>query len=340
MNMFDDHNSILLYRVICIICQTLVYGIYLCLFPIAVYVLLSRRLYNRSRMILLVAMVVMFVLSTIYWVISVVVTFLIIRAWFSKLDPATHSLPNWLPMFGAVLLINFIITDGVVVWRAWVISPDLNKTILMTPVVTLALDSLVYLTIIVVTAGLFMTPEGAHIHKLLRLIFSIAQVCNLVLSLLTNVISTSIIATTSWKYRKSLISYNVDGYTSTLASKVLVFLVESGLLYILIGVFFIASSFMRLSFGTVGDILAPVSIQFAGIYPIIVLLVVDFFKSTSYLPSGCTEIPDNEDQASHLEPLTFAPGTHSRQSSESRSNSPADSDVDMNARNDTDTKTA
>jgi hypothetical protein len=31
-------------------------------------------------------------------------------------------------------------------------------------------------------------------------------------------------------------SYNVDGYTSTLASKVLGFLVESGMLYILIGV--------------------------------------------------------------------------------------------------------
>ena len=35
---------------------------------------------------------------------------------------------------------QFIITDGVVVWRAWVICSDLNKAILMTPVVILALD--------------------------------------------------------------------------------------------------------------------------------------------------------------------------------------------------------
>jgi hypothetical protein len=48
----------------------------------------------------------MFTLSTIYWVFSVVETFLIIRAWFSELDPATHSPPDWLPMFSAVLLAN------------------------------------------------------------------------------------------------------------------------------------------------------------------------------------------------------------------------------------------
>jgi hypothetical protein len=55
---------------------------------------------------LFVMMVVMFVLSTVYWVISVVITFLLMRAWFSELDPATHSPPGWLPMFNAVLLVN------------------------------------------------------------------------------------------------------------------------------------------------------------------------------------------------------------------------------------------
>jgi hypothetical protein len=55
---------------------------------------------------LFVTMVTMFALSTIYWVISVVVIFLVIRAWFSDLDPAAYSPPNWLPMFSAVLLVN------------------------------------------------------------------------------------------------------------------------------------------------------------------------------------------------------------------------------------------
>jgi len=76
-------------------------------------------------------------------------------------------------------------------------------------------------------------------------------------------------------------SYDVDGHTSTLASKVLGFLVDSGLLYILIGVnstsaqlarpshhkpfFFslqvvLASSIIRLCSATLRDILAPVGV--------------------------------------------------------------------------------
>ena len=53
-------------------------------------------------------MVIIFALSTIHWVtsISVVVTFLVIRALFSELNLATHSLSNWLPMFVAVLLVS------------------------------------------------------------------------------------------------------------------------------------------------------------------------------------------------------------------------------------------
>jgi hypothetical protein len=52
-----------------------------------------------------------------------------------------------------------------------------------------------------VRAGLLITPEGAHIHRVLALVIDFAQVSNLVLSLLTNVIATSIIATKSWCVR-------------------------------------------------------------------------------------------------------------------------------------------
>ncbi len=88
----------------------------------------------------------------------------------------------------------------------------------MTPVVILALDSrtpacclspsvlirtfpVVYLTTVVVRAGLLTTPEGTHTHEILALIIDIAQVSSLVLSLLTNVIATSIIAIKSWCVR-------------------------------------------------------------------------------------------------------------------------------------------
>ncbi len=55
---------------------------------------------------LFVMTVIIFALSTMHWVMSVVVTFLVIRAWFSELDPTAHSPPNWLPMLSAILLVN------------------------------------------------------------------------------------------------------------------------------------------------------------------------------------------------------------------------------------------
>jgi hypothetical protein len=95
----------------------------------------------------------------------------------------------------------------------------------MTPVVILAIDSrtptfylspslstlphlscfelflVVYVTTVVARAGLLITPEGAQSHKDLAHIIDITQVGNLVLSLLTNVFATSIIATKSWYVR-------------------------------------------------------------------------------------------------------------------------------------------
>ena len=95
----------------------------------------------------------------------------------------------------------------------------------MTPVVILAIDSrtptfylspspstlphlscfepflVVYVATVVARAGLLITPEGAQSHKDLARIIDITQMSNLVLSLLTNVFATSIIATKSWCVR-------------------------------------------------------------------------------------------------------------------------------------------
>jgi hypothetical protein len=61
---------------------------------------------------LFVSMVFMFTLSTIYWVLSVVVTFLVIKARVSTVTgdpnpgPATRPESSWLTMFNAILLVN------------------------------------------------------------------------------------------------------------------------------------------------------------------------------------------------------------------------------------------
>jgi hypothetical protein len=61
---------------------------------------------------LFMTMVIMFALSTIYRVMFVVVSSLVRAWWFSEFDRATHSPPNWLPMFCAVPFFSWMSVDG------------------------------------------------------------------------------------------------------------------------------------------------------------------------------------------------------------------------------------
>jgi hypothetical protein len=56
-------------------------------------------------------------------------------------------------------------------------------------------------TVVAARVGLLITPEGAQSHQDLARIIDVAQVGNLALSLLTNVLATSIIAVKSWYVR-------------------------------------------------------------------------------------------------------------------------------------------
>jgi hypothetical protein len=50
--------------------------------------------------------ITMFALSSVYWVMSVVITFIVIDVWHSQFGPVPSNPPDWLPMFNALLLVN------------------------------------------------------------------------------------------------------------------------------------------------------------------------------------------------------------------------------------------
>ncbi|KAK0230369.1 hypothetical protein IW262DRAFT_1453287 [Armillaria fumosa] len=60
----------------------------------------------------------------------------------------------------------------------------------------------------------------------------------------------------------------------TTAERIFTLLVESGIIYCFSGLTVLVTSLIRLPYGTLGDVYTPVNIQFAGIYPTIVLLLV------------------------------------------------------------------
>ncbi|PBL02976.1 hypothetical protein ARMGADRAFT_1159441 [Armillaria gallica] len=94
-------------------------------------------------------------------------------------------------------------------------------------------------------------------------------------SLLTNICSTSVVGIKAWRHRHWVISeLQLKGKNITTAQRVFTLLVESGIIYCLSGLIVPITTVIRLPDGILGDLYTPVTVQFAGIYPAVVILLV------------------------------------------------------------------
>jgi len=267
----------------------------------------------------------MFALNTVYWILSVVFTFLQVDSWNNvvtacygsdnaflcivrEVDASRTPAAAWLLFFTNILLVNYIIADGIIVWRAWVLCSDQSRVVLMIPVVMLAINTVAYL---VTFAGRVIQFVSKDPQKFLvtSLMANIAQVVPLTLSLFINIFATSIIAVKAWKYRKLLMESGIGIRTPSQAIKILALLVESGMIYILIGVTSVVSVFALIRSGNFPGLLILVGIQLVGIYPIVVVLLVEknrSLNSTHHLFGTIMDIGAN--RPSQVEPMTFASG--------------------------------
>ncbi|KAL5504111.1 hypothetical protein ACEPAH_8184 [Sanghuangporus vaninii] len=181
--------------------------------------------------------------------------------------------PRLFPTFNALILINYALTDSVVVWRAWVLCKDGSKAILTIPMFFLICTSMSMFATIDVRVT--MAVSGRNLNQI-----DISQMTNMVLSLLANVFATSISAYRAWQHRQSIReTLSEERDTSTKVEKILSLLVESGLMYCVSGIMVLIASVIRLPFGTLGDFYTPVHVQVAGIYPTVVLVLVSQQRS-------------------------------------------------------------
>ncbi|KAK0189543.1 hypothetical protein F5146DRAFT_629836 [Armillaria mellea] len=260
-----------LYNTIRLTCQTLVYGMYIIIMSICSYVMLKRGLRSRSRISLFCMLVFMFSLSTAYWILSLYQIVLIITTSF------VHDIPldeiAFTPgrdeqnVMNALVLLNYVLTDGVVVWRAWVLCRDEYSKSLILPLIFLCLT----LLSVLVTIGLRVTLTALTInghtisaHSSSSRALDYYQVANVVLSLLTNVFSTSIVGIKARRHRHWVSSeLQMKQRNITVAERVFTLLAESGIIYCLAGIMLLIATTIQLPFGTLGDIYAPVGVQFA-----------------------------------------------------------------------------
>ncbi|KAJ3885898.1 hypothetical protein GG344DRAFT_70130 [Lentinula edodes] len=221
----------------------------------------SRRgLATRARKILFGMTIFMFLLSTANWIASISTLIQLLQAWFLAPDPDSRSVPTYLPFFSALILVNYILTDGVVVWRAWVLcSVDGTKSLMMC-FFMLGLATVSVCTTIVIRIILLIDKRRSpELNSRLTQGIDVTQVATLVLSLATNSLATFLISLKAWRSK---------------AGKIFALLIETGIIYSISCLTVLMSTLIPLKEGTLGDLYTPVNTQLAGIYPIVVLVLV------------------------------------------------------------------
>ncbi|KAH9052654.1 hypothetical protein EDB87DRAFT_1716837 [Lactarius vividus] len=225
----------------------------------------------------------MFSLSTVYLAVSIVDLITLIKTWYLVLDVpdsigATRPTVELMDLFNALAVINYSLTDGVVVWRAWIICRDECRKLLIAPLVMLVLTMLGVAATICVRVFLIIDPVRGN--KPLTTAINVFQETTLISSLVTNILGTGIISLKAWRYRRWIVA-DLQRVVNkrTKAERVLALLVESGVFYIFSGVMLVALPLIRVHLSgstfVLGTLYLQAAVHLAGIYPVIIVILVN-----------------------------------------------------------------
>jgi len=277
----------LIYDIVSIALQTLFFGVYTVLVILSCRMLLKRGLKTRATHIMFIMTLLTYLLSAAYWAYSVADVVDRIRVYIGdQLNPmnftANHdTLTKWSPLFNAALTVNYIFSDAVVVWRAWVISWRNYRKYLCITIVFLVLTAgcvvgtIVFRVITLVVSPYAQLPPSNYLVKAINIL----QISVIGFSLISNISATAVVGATAWRHRRSIRAAFADK-KRTRSDQILALVVESGVLYCISGLTVLISSLIRLPHGTLGDIYTPINVQIAGSYPPVVLLLVSMQSSS------------------------------------------------------------
>ncbi|KAI9456050.1 hypothetical protein BJY52DRAFT_608952 [Lactarius psammicola] len=279
-SVFHQRGITLLYRTFNLIIQSVLYGIYALLIPVSTRIMLKKGLHSLSQKILFGVIVFMFSLSTAYLAVSIADLIILIKTWYLSIGLSESSgtrspTDTLLILFNASAPINYALTDGAVVWRAWVICRDESRKLLTAPIVMLVLTMLNVAAAIGVRVFISIDPVRDKNH--LATTINVFQEITLISSLVTNILGTGVISLKAWRYRRWIVA-DLQRIVNkrTKAERVLALLVESGVFYIFSGSMLVASSLIRLpgSHIMLANIYSQATVHLAGMYPAIVVILV------------------------------------------------------------------
>jgi len=264
-----------------------------------------------------------FLLATMYWAGEVALFAIFLRMPLMDnmnlpLDAAFDLVNGGLYQSNAVVLWTSqllpIFSDMVVIWRAWVIFPE-RRWVMVIPLSLLfgtILTGFWYLGVVASPAGTdaALTNVDVLLAKLLA--------ANLALSMTCNATVTLLVAYKLWIHRKSLSAIGV-GKRKTFAQKVLILLVESGVVYFVLQLATLLLDVVpeNQAQGSPTDfameVFFAVYTMFSAMYPTIVVIlvntnhtVVETFAITSEHPRQEDRVHNNETRPATFGHLSFA----------------------------------
>ncbi|KAJ7618609.1 hypothetical protein FB45DRAFT_1007369 [Roridomyces roridus] len=252
---------------------TFFFGGYSVLILLSTRMMLKRGLKTRSLRVLFFVGLFMYIISATFWTYSLVYVVGIVQAY---IDPqndqwmrfATQT-SHLVTFFNAIVLVNFVLSDGIVCWRSWVISRRDYPKLIVLPVAFWAFT---------ICENPNAIPQRLH-HPHLSVNHRTHYYANLGPPQQAMRDSKPL----AWRHRRVMKDnfYNLQGHKlkQSRATQAMVLLIESGVLYCLTGVLGTASQLIHLPFGTLNDIILSANIQFAGAYAPALLLLISNHQS-------------------------------------------------------------
>ncbi|KAL0571575.1 hypothetical protein V5O48_010394, partial [Marasmius crinis-equi] len=325
---FDGLGKYFVVNLVGVVCETGLWGVYLVLFFWAVRLQVSHRrlVQNPANVALFILTIILFLSSTALWAMNLSQLTIAIKGFFLNY-PTLGLLDRFLALnddirgFGlpmeTLFLLNMILGDAVVIWRAWVLCQNTR------------MQKLVYVPIVMLLTGfafmiIALNCLGSNGYGGQSAIPVGSRTCQWGepiawgISLVTNFFSTSLIAVRAWQHRQFL--RKSAALRGSRSEKILIILVESGFIYCLfwlsqLNLFFEKPldmsfvNFLSVFLNAIGD-------QISGMYPTFIIILVSKHRSISEFDSttemssvskssGC---PSGPKSTGVLTTIQFTPG--------------------------------
>ncbi|KAI5832763.1 hypothetical protein K523DRAFT_413879 [Schizophyllum commune Tattone D] len=262
---FDDATiSFLRYELAYAAIEYSFYALHAVSFFSAAYILIKRGVRtSRARLGLLVVTTAMFCLASTFVVIDIV----LLRDYVNIMaGRATEEDPNFLRCWIAqnvIFRIMFMLSDTVVVWRAWVIWRHIRKArFVLIACLTISYLGLLADIGIIVWERILVYYEDQYWYSLILTLPT----------LLTNIVVTTMTGIRAWTHHKFMMSGITSREYTQRVFKALLVLCISGTMYCGLCLVFFAAGITQHGIQHWGEIIAAVGASISGSYPTLIVI--------------------------------------------------------------------